>query len=115
PRCNEAWSLRSLPACSLSPPSAACSDTDSSIPLKNTARREASVAEIRFLVMRRHPFRHRLGLFKTKVCVNPQEEEKSEVKRCQDATHDGLDRVGARTRTDLAQIDEAEGEDCDGD
>src|SRR5690606_2029223 len=114
PRCREALSPRSVPECSSAGPlpaaMAANAVADSTRPLANAARRDLKV-----LVMRRHPFRHRLGLLEAEVRVHPQESEVAEVQHRQDAADVGLDDVGTRAGADLAQPDEADGEDGEGD
>src|SRR5690606_14360809 len=96
PRCSDAWSPRSLPACCRLPPPAARADPDSSRPARKTTI---------LLVMRGHPFRHRLGL----VDLGPQghRDEEGEIQEGQHTADDGLHRVGARTGADLAEPDEA--------
>src|SRR5678810_1285908 len=110
PRCSEAWSPRSVPECRVSPPSAANAEADSSP--ANTAMVN-SVANLRVigrkaLVMRGHPFRHRLGL----VDPGPQRhgDEEHEVEEGQHAADDGLDRIGARPVADQPKPDEADHE-----
>src|SRR5690606_14410617 len=96
PRCSEARSDRSLPACWTGPPAAASAAAENSSPVAAAVSRA-----IHFLVMRRHPFRHRLGL----VQLGPQRhgQEEKEVVDGQHAADDGLHRIGTRTGADLAQ------------
>src|SRR5690554_7827696 len=101
PRCSDPRSLRSVPDCSMAPGSAARAEKDSSSPPRTAATRALKV-----LFMCRHPFRHRPGA----VELGPQRhgDEEGEVEEGQEAADDGLDRVGARAGTDLAQPHEAE-------
>src|SRR6478672_13725535 len=101
PRCSEAWSPRSVPACCRLPPSLAMALAASNRLAAKTAARES-----KFLVMHRHPFRHRLGF----IDLGPHRhgDEEGEVEEGQHAADDGLGRVGARTRADLAQPQEAD-------
>src|SRR5690606_8824076 len=117
PRCSEPWSPRSTPACCRPPSVAANALADTSRPAAKVASRmnmreraAAGLEPERFnLVMRRHPFRHRLGL----VDLGPQRhrDEEGEVKEGQDTPDDGLDRVGTRAGADLAEPYERDGQD----
>src|SRR5690606_36326715 len=100
PRCSEARSDRSLPACCSWPPDAASAEAEDSSPIAAEAR-----SAIHFLVMRRHPFRHRLGLVDLGPDRHGQEEQ--EVVGGQEAADDGLDRIRARAGADLVQPHEA--------
>src|SRR5207342_1964388 len=95
PRCSDARSPRSVPECSRLPPSLAKAETETSRP----AARPARVRTRFILVMRRHPFRHRLGL----VEFGPHRhgDEEGVVQEGQYAADDGFDRVGTRTGADL--------------
>src|SRR5690606_9290766 len=105
PRCSDALSLRSVPACWTGPPAAASAENESSMEAANTATR---LMRVMGLVMRGHPIRHRLGL----VELRPQRhgDEEGEVEEGQEAADDGFDRVGTRAGADLAQPDEGERE-----
>src|SRR5690606_32872666 len=103
PRCSEARLPRSVPACCRSPPPAASAENDSSSPPANAAMRVMKV-----LVMRRHPFRNRLGLVDRRPQRHGQEEQ--EVERGQEAADDRLDRIRTRARADLAPPDEGDRE-----
>src|SRR6478735_11944595 len=103
PRWSEAWSPRSVPACcSLPPPLAIAVAVSSRLAAKTAAR------DSKFLVMHRHPFRHRLG----PVELGPDRhgDEESEIEEGQHAADDGLGGIGAGTGTDLAQPQEADRE-----
>src|SRR5690606_32671904 len=95
PRCSDAVSPRSVPACCRGPPAAASAENESSI---EAAKAVARVIRVMGLVMRRHPLRDRLG----GVDLGPQRhgDEEGEVEEGQDAADDGLDRVGARACAD---------------
>src|SRR5689334_5034730 len=106
PRCSDAWSPRSVPACcSLAPSSAA--KLGEAMAAANTAPATRTINFFTMrgpLVMRRHPFRHRPG----PVPPGPQRhgDEERVVEEGQQAPDDGLDRVGARTGADLHQPQE---------
>src|SRR5690606_17546493 len=109
PRCRDAWSPRSTPDCCRSPPVAAIAEADTSTPATTVVKRANRRLRKRLdLVMRRHPFRHRLGL----VDLGPQRhrDEEGEVKEGQDTADLRLHRVGTRAGADLAQPHEADRE-----
>src|SRR5690606_8280630 len=104
PRCSDALSLMSVPACCSVPPEpAAKAVKDSSNPPASARMRVLKV-----LVMRSHPLRHRLGL----VDLRPKRhgDEEGEIEEGQHAADVGLDDIGTGTGTDLAQPHEGDGE-----
>src|SRR5690606_11286680 len=103
PRCSEARSPRSVPACWRPAPPAANAENESSMAAAKPAARPMRVMG---LVMHRHPFRNRPG----GVELRPQRhrDEEGEVVEGEHAADDRLDRVGARAGADLAQPQEAQ-------
>src|SRR5690606_38730398 len=103
PRCSEAWSSRSIPAGCRPAVSAATAG-----PATSPNERTAAKSEARNLVMRGHPFRHRLG----PVDGSPQGhgDEEGVVEEGQDAADDRLHRVRARAGADLHQPHERDDE-----
>src|SRR6478752_4401571 len=111
PRCSDARSDRSVPACGSSGPSSAKTGAEKAPPTnRSAANSEGSALRRAGLVMRGHPFRHRLGL----VELGPQRhrDEEDEVEEGQRSADDHLGRVGTRTSADLAKPDEAHRETC---
>src|SRR5690606_36309520 len=89
PRCSDAWSVRSTPACCRSPPETARTEADTS----STAVKMASLDSTRLrvrrifgLVLHRHAFRHRRCL----VDLGPQRhrDEEGEIEACQELAYD---------------------------
>src|SRR5688500_2386662 len=97
----------SVPACCRWPPSAATAENDSSTPATSVNKVWKGIV----LLVRRRPLRHRFGL----VDLGPQRhgDEEGEIEEGQDAADDGLDRIGARAGADLAEPDEADGQDAE--
>src|SRR6476469_2814538 len=106
PRCSDARSDRSVPACGSSGPSSAKTGAAKAPTNRIAANSEGSALRSAGLVMRGHPFRHRLGL----VELGPQRhrDEEDEVEEGQRAADDHLGRVGTGTAADLAEPDAAD-------
>src|SRR3546814_7507855 len=93
PRCSEAWSSRSVPARCMPPVSDAA--TGATKPRARNSTR-------RYLVMRRHPFRHRPGPVDTRPQGHGDEE--GVIEEGQDPADDRFHRVGTRSEENTSEI-----------
>src|SRR5687767_10030261 len=120
PRCSDAVSPRSVPEGCRLPPLEAKALAETSRPaakvasfftmgIFRTERLCASGLWAMRSVMHLHPFRHRLG----SIQLGPDRhgDEEGEVQEGQHLADLGLDRVGTRAGADLAQPQEADGQD----